>query len=71
MNSGNETLADKLVAHSHFESSDEAARWIRRGRVIVNGERVYDPEATVAQDSDIKIIRRDSRYVSRGGLKLE
>lgn len=50
-------------------SKDEAYAAILCGEIFVNGERTRDPRATVPADA--RITRERSRYVSRGGLKLE
>ncbi len=48
---------------------DEAYAAIVCGEIYVNGERTRDPRTSVAPDAEV--TRRVTRYVSRGGLKLE
>lgn len=65
-------IDDWLVLESYFDTTEEAARYIMAGQVIVNDERVhsraekFDPERINA-----RIKGKDKKYVSRGGLKLE
>lgn len=64
-------IAKLLVDRCYFESFSLATRWVRRGRVIVGGKRVYSPETPVDSSSQLRILNRDKEYISRGGVKLE
>jgi 23S rRNA (cytidine1920-2'-O)/16S rRNA (cytidine1409-2'-O)-methyltransferase len=44
---------------------------ILAGRVLVNEQKITKPGTSVAEDSTIRLLGDDLRYVSRGGLKLE
>lgn len=41
------------------------------GRVLVNEQKVHKPGTSVTDDSVVRLLGEDLRYVSRGGLKLE
>ena len=41
------------------------------GRVLVGNQKVEKAGASVDQDSEIRLLGEDLKYVSRGGLKLE
>jgi 23S rRNA (cytidine1920-2'-O)/16S rRNA (cytidine1409-2'-O)-methyltransferase len=41
------------------------------GRVLVNGQKVEKAGAPVEDDSEVRLLGEDLRYVGRGGLKLE
>lgn len=61
-----------LVEKGLAESRTLASRLIREGCVLVNGTAVTKPAADVSETDEIAV--RESaltRYVSRGGLKLE
>src|SRR5437868_1987288 len=63
-------LATLLVERGLFEQIDEAKRWIMAGKVLVNEQRLDKPGMKVSEDAQLRILGR-SRYVSRGGYKLE
>lgn len=63
-------LADLLIERGLFEHIDEAKRWIMAGKVLVNDQRLDKPGMKVDRDAHLRILGR-SRYVSRGGYKLE
>ena len=65
---------DKLIADLGFaESRAKAQAMIMAGTVLVDERRVAKPSELVARDAVIRIKGQtaESRYVSRGGLKLE
>lgn len=71
------TRADKhrldqwLVTRGQAPSREAAARMILAGEVKVNGVTVDKPAKAVAVDAQIEIVQHASRFVSRGGEKLE
>jgi len=65
---------DKLLAELGFaESRSKAQAMIMAGTVLVNERRVDKPSETFTTDAAIRIKGEssESRYASRGGLKLE
>ena len=61
-----------LTLYGHTESRTLAAKLISEGRVIIDGQRVKKPSQQVNEFCRVEV--KDSpltRYVSRGGLKLE
>jgi 23S rRNA (cytidine1920-2'-O)/16S rRNA (cytidine1409-2'-O)-methyltransferase len=63
---------DKLLFDRRLASSRERAQaLIFAGRVLVNEQKIEKPGISVADDSEIRLLGEDLRYVSRGGLKLE
>jgi 23S rRNA (cytidine1920-2'-O)/16S rRNA (cytidine1409-2'-O)-methyltransferase len=63
---------DKLLLERGFAVSLERARaTILAGRVLVSGQKVEKAGAAVDIAADVRLLGEDSRYVSRGGLKLE
>ena len=63
---------DKLVFERGLaESRSQAQALILAGQVLVNEQRIDKPGQTVDADCQIRIKGEQSRYVSRGGLKLE
>ncbi len=60
-----------LVEQGHAASRERAQALILAGRVLVNEQRVDKPGTAVAEDSVIRMLGNDLKYVSRGGLKLE
>jgi 23S rRNA (cytidine1920-2'-O)/16S rRNA (cytidine1409-2'-O)-methyltransferase len=63
-------LVALLVERGLFEHTDEAKRWIMAGKVQVNDQRFDKPGMKVREDARLRVLGR-SRYVSRGGYKLE
>ncbi|MBS5478245.1 MAG: TlyA family RNA methyltransferase [Coriobacteriia bacterium] len=63
-------LDDELVAQGLFRPRDEAMRAVLAGEVSSRGERLTSPGAQVRPGCELH-VRAASRYVSRGGLKLE
>ena len=69
-----ERIDKLLVDRGLAESRTKAQAMVMAGVVLVNEQRVEKPSAQIAPDSQIRIKRADdptSRYVGRGGLKLE
>jgi 23S rRNA (cytidine1920-2'-O)/16S rRNA (cytidine1409-2'-O)-methyltransferase len=63
---------DKLLVERGLVPSRERAQaLILAGRVLVDEQKVEKPGASVAEESQIRLLGDDLRYVSRGGLKLE
>lgn len=63
---------DVLLAERNVVASRERARaLIIAGRVLVNEQKIDKPGATVAADSNIRLLGEDMPFVSRGGLKLQ
>jgi 23S rRNA (cytidine1920-2'-O)/16S rRNA (cytidine1409-2'-O)-methyltransferase len=60
-----------LVERGLVASRERARAMILAGRVLVSEQKIDKPGATVPQDSPVRILGEDLRYVSRGGLKLE
>ena len=68
-----ERLDILLVKSGFFESKEKAQRAIMAGLVIVNDKRIDKSGTFIKLDKDpvIRIKGEVSKYVSRGGLKLE
>ncbi len=63
---------DKLMVDQGLAASRERAQaLILAGRVLVNEQKVTKPGTPVDQESVLRMLGEDMRYVSRGGLKLE
>lgn len=63
---------DKLLVDRGLAASRERAQaLILAGKVLVNNQKLEKAGAQVAEDSSIRLLGEDLRYVSRGGLKLE
>jgi 23S rRNA (cytidine1920-2'-O)/16S rRNA (cytidine1409-2'-O)-methyltransferase len=63
---------DKLLVDRGLATSRERAQaLILAGKVLVNDQKSEKAGAQVAEDSSIRLLGGDLRYVSRGGLKLE
>ena len=66
---------DKLLVELGLaESRNKAQAMVMAGVVLVNEQRVEKPSEQFASDSQIRVKHADdptSRYVGRGGLKLE
>ncbi len=59
-----------LVSRGLFDSREKAQRAILAGEVFANGQRADKPGTQFAADADLQVEEK-SRYVSRGGTKLE
>lgn len=63
---------DKLLVDRHITPTREKAQaLVLAGRVLVNEQKVVKPGSGIEEDSAIRILGDDLRYVSRGGFKLE
>lgn len=66
------TRLDKLlVARGLAPSRERAQALLLAGKILVNGQKIEKPGASVASDCEIRLLGEDLKYVSRGGLKLE
>jgi 23S rRNA (cytidine1920-2'-O)/16S rRNA (cytidine1409-2'-O)-methyltransferase len=62
---------DKLLVERGVVASRERAQaMVLGGRVLVNSQKVEKAGASVEHDAEIRVLGKDLRYVSRGGLKL-
>jgi 23S rRNA (cytidine1920-2'-O)/16S rRNA (cytidine1409-2'-O)-methyltransferase len=59
-----------LVERGVFASREKAQRAILAGEVYANGQRADKPGSLIAAEAELQVEEK-SRYVSRGGLKLE
>jgi 23S rRNA (cytidine1920-2'-O)/16S rRNA (cytidine1409-2'-O)-methyltransferase len=59
-----------LVERGLFPSREKAQRAILAGEVFASGQRADKPGTMIAAEADIQVEEK-SRYVSRGGVKLE
>jgi 23S rRNA (cytidine1920-2'-O)/16S rRNA (cytidine1409-2'-O)-methyltransferase len=69
-----ERIDKQLVEHGLAESRTKAQAMVMSGVVLVNEQRVEKPSEQFAINSQIRVKRADdptSRFVGRGGLKLE
>jgi 23S rRNA (cytidine1920-2'-O)/16S rRNA (cytidine1409-2'-O)-methyltransferase len=63
---------DKLIHKRGLAPSRERAQaLVLAGRVLVNEQKIEKPGAAVDEQSALRLLGDDLRYVSRGGLKLE
>jgi len=63
---------DKLLVDRGLAASRERAQsLILAGKVLVNDQKLEKAGAQVAQESVVRLLGEDLRYVSRGGFKLE
>jgi len=63
---------DKLLVDRGLAASRERAQsLILGGKVLVNEQKLDKAGLQVADDSAIRLLSEDLKYVSRGGLKLE
>jgi 23S rRNA (cytidine1920-2'-O)/16S rRNA (cytidine1409-2'-O)-methyltransferase len=63
---------DKLLVDRGLVLSRERAQsLILAGKVLVNDQKIEKSGAAVNEDSVIRLLGDDLKYVSRGGLKLE
>ena len=60
-----------LVERGMVPSRERAQAMILAGRVLVNEQKVEKSGAAVADDSALRLLGDDLRYVGRGGLKLD
>ncbi len=59
-----------MVDHGYAETCEKAAALIMAGDVLINDQRVDKAGHLVSPDARVS-VRTKSRYVSRGGLKLD
>ncbi len=59
-----------LVEHALVESGGKAQALIMAGEVMVNGQKALKPGQLVPSGARVELLAK-SRYVSRGGFKLE
>ncbi len=52
-------------------SRERAQAMVLAGQVLVNEQKVSKPGTSVEADSALRLLGKDIRYASRGGLKLE
>lgn len=52
-------------------SRERAQALILAGKVLVNEQRIEKAGASIDSESSLRLLGKDLRYVSRGGLKLE
>jgi len=63
---------DRLLCERGIASSRERAQaLIIAGKILVNGQKIEKPGAPVEEDSLLRLLGEDLKYVSRGGLKLQ
>lgn len=63
---------DKLLVERGIVPSRERAQaLVLAGRVLVNEQKIEKAGAAVEQESEIRLLGEDLKYVGRGGLKLE
>ena len=63
---------DKLLVDRGLAASRERAQaLVLAGKVLVDDEKIEKAGAQVAEESAIRLLGEDLKYVSRGGLKLE
>jgi 23S rRNA (cytidine1920-2'-O)/16S rRNA (cytidine1409-2'-O)-methyltransferase len=63
---------DKLLVEQGYAPSRERAQaLILAGRVLVDEQKVEKPGTPVDEESSLRILGEEQRYVSRGGFKLE
>lgn len=60
-----------LFENGYAKSRTEAKNLIQDGAVKLSGKTVTKPSLEVEADAQIEILREASKYVSRGGYKLE
>ena len=66
------TRLDKLMVSRGLTPSRERAQaLILAGKVLVEEQKIEKAGAQVSEDSKVRLLGEDLRYVSRGGLKLE
>ncbi len=63
---------DRVIVEQKLAANrEEAQRLIRAGKVLINEIVVDKPGQKVKPSVSIRVIQPESRFVSRGGLKLE
>ncbi len=64
-------LDSLLYAQGLADSREKARAMILAGEVMVNGSRIDKPGTKFEEDARLQLEPRASKYVSRGGFKLE
>lgn len=64
-------LDARLCALGLFDSREQARAAVMSGTVYVDGNREIKPGTQVSEQSTVEVRCTASKYVSRGGLKLE
>jgi 23S rRNA (cytidine1920-2'-O)/16S rRNA (cytidine1409-2'-O)-methyltransferase len=63
---------DKLLQERGLAASRQRAQaLILAGKVLVDGQKIEKAGAPVEEQSQLRLLGEDLKYVSRGGLKLE
>ena len=63
---------DKLLLERGVVPSRERAQaLVLAGKVLVDGQKIEKPGASVNATAEIRLLGEDLKYVSRGGVKLE
>ena len=63
---------DKILVDRGLAASRERAQaLVLAGKVLVNEQKIEKSGTQIEEDSAIRLLGEDLRYVSRGGLKLE
>ncbi|MGH9512996.1 MAG: TlyA family RNA methyltransferase [Terriglobales bacterium] len=66
------TRLDKLLVERGLAASIELAQaLILAGRILVDGQKASKAGTSTALDANLRVLGEASKYVSRGGLKLE
>lgn len=60
-----------MVERGLASSRERAQALILAGRVLVNEQKVEKAGAAITEDSELRLLGDDLKYVGRGGLKLE
>ena len=60
-----------LLERGLARSRDRAQALILAGKVLVNGQKIEKSGTPVDRNADVRLLAKDLKYVSRGGLKLE
>jgi len=63
-------IDEEVVLRGLAKSRNEAKNLILEGKVLINGRKAVKPSELVSEKDKIEILE-ESKYVSRGGLKLE
>ena len=64
-------LDNLLIARGLASNAQKAQAMILAGEVFVNGVRISTSGTPIAEDALVEVNRREQRYASRGGFKLE
>lgn len=66
-----ERIDQLLVDRGLAKDRDSARGLVMSGLVIVDGRKVTKSGSMIPKTADIRLIKKELQYVSRGGLKLE